>query len=291
MTDLKRSRINDALYEIHRDITADLSGKRLSQIALYSEQHFHRVFKQQTGESLHRYIRRTRLEQAANQLTFEAQRPIQEVAGKCGFASLSSFSQAFKTHFGLSPGVWRSMDQFQHSTNPPWLADKEIAAAYQRLKPLPLPQPELVNREPVKVAYLRHTGYGRGIRTAWQTLQAWALTEGRDFSGQLGLHHSNPAWVPLELCRYVACIKIDKPIRQRGLVNSLTVPGGLHAAFALKGKYGELLPWISKILEEWLPTSQFKIQTTPAFVHYRENHFLSKDETFDLTFYLPIGIE
>ncbi len=287
MKEQKRSRINDALYEIHKDITADLPVKKLADVALYSEAHFHRIFKDMVGESVHSYIRRTRLEQAANQLTFNPELAVQDVAEKCGFTSLSSFSRVFKEHFSLTPGAWRKRDQQPKAQ--PWLADREIAQGYQRIKSHAVPAPEFVDREPQRVAYVRHTGYGRSIRGAWQRLQGWAITEGRDASLQLGLHHSNPNWVALNECRYVACLGIDEPLLQRGSVNSLVIPGGVHAAFRLQGKYGELLPWISKITEEWLPASGLRAQVTPAFVRYHKNHFLNKEEVFDLIFYLPIG--
>jgi len=96
--------------------------------------------------------------------------------------------------------------------------------------------------------------------------------------------------VPLKQCRYVACLGIDEPMVRRDLVNSLEIPGGLHAAFELKGQYGELLPWMSKIFEEWLPASGLKMQTTPTFAEYHSNHFLVSDERFELTFYLPVSI-
>ena len=66
-------RINEVLSFIHRDITADLQAKKLAEIAAYSEQHFHRLFKQVVGEPVHQYVRRTRLETAANQLIFSPQ--------------------------------------------------------------------------------------------------------------------------------------------------------------------------------------------------------------------------
>jgi AraC family transcriptional regulator len=46
---------------------------------------------------------------------------------------------------------------------------------------------------------------------------------------------------------------------------------------------------LSKILEQWLPASGFKMKTTPAFVQYSKNQFLSEDQQFELTFYLPIS--
>jgi AraC family transcriptional regulator len=282
------SRINDVLYEIHRDISADLPAKKLAAIAAYSEQHFHRVFQKVVGESVHQYIRRTRLEQAANQLMFDPGSPVIDIANKCGFASLPSFTQAFKSNFALTPGQWRKQDT--KNQPPPYLADTDIATAYQRIQPQDLPIPQLVEKQEQYVAYVRHQGYGRSIRLAWQTLRAWAAAEQRPFTRQLGLHHSNPAWVPLQHCRYVACLGIDEPIVRRGVVNSLKIPGGLHAAFELKGKYGELLPWMSKILEEWLPSSGLKMQTTPTFVEYHRNHFLEADEYFELTVYLPVSL-
>lgn len=289
----QQSRINDALHEIHRDIAADLSGHRLAEVAAYSEQHFHRLFQQVVGESLNQYIRRTRLEQAANQLMFDRQSTVLEVAQKCGFQSLASFSHAFKKHFDATPGRWRATESPQGAgpyLQAPYLQDQEIADGYRRIADGQLPQPELLTLPPQTVAYVRHRGYGRSIRLAWQTLQAWAEMEGRPFEGQLGLHHSNPAWVALADCRYVACLSLDRPILRRGTINSMVIPGGLHAAFELSGKYGELLPWLSKILEQWLPSSGLKMQTTPAFVQYRRNQFLEPDERFELTFYLPVSL-
>ena len=170
-----------------------------------------------------------------------------------------------------------------------YLSDPELHEAYQRLAQVELPTAEIVNIPACHVAYVRHLGYGRSIRQSWQMLKAWAESEGRSVDVQIGLHHSNPALVPLEQCHYVACIGIDEPVIRRGRVNSVTIPGGLHATFAVQGKFGELLPRISKIWEEWLPQSGYVARTTPAFARYKKNQFLRTDDQFDLVFYLPIG--
>ena len=288
ITNQQISRINDVLYFIHQDISHELSAKQLASIAAYSEQHFHRLFKSVVGESVHQYILRTRMEFAANQLMFATNSTVLEIATKSGFSSVSSFSRAFKAIFALPPGKWRSSARQQQDK--PYLADKEIAACYQRLSHMEPPRCELVERPQRHVAYVRHQGYDRSIRNAWLTLKAWANIYQRDFSQQFGLHHSNPACVELSKCRYVACLAIDAPILRRGMVNSLTIPAGLHAVFKLQGRYGELLPQISNILEHWLPASGFKMLSTPAYVHYRKNQFLADDETFDLDFCLPVSL-
>ncbi len=282
------ARINDVLFHIHRDISADLTAASLARSAAWSEAHLHRVFARITGETVHGYVRRTRLEQAANQLTFDPATPVADIARKCGFSSPSSFTHAFSRMFGVTPGRWRRGGQTDKPE--PWRQDPEIAAAYARISGKSLPPVRLVTLAQRPVAYVRHRGYGRHIADAWQVLKAWADQENRSMAVQIGLHHSNPAWVPLAECRYVACIGIDRPVLRRGPVSSLTIPGGLHARVRFQGRYGELLPWIGKVFTQWLPRSGVKARTTPAFGRYHRNQFLESDERFDLDFHLPLEL-
>lgn len=135
------SRINDVLYFIHQDISRELSAKALADVAAYSEQHFHRVFKQVVGESIHQYIRRSRMEYAANQLMFDTRSSVLDIANKCGFSSVSSFSRAFKATFSMAPGEWRYHDL--HISDKPYLKDPEVAAGYHRVAKRTLPNRKL----------------------------------------------------------------------------------------------------------------------------------------------------
>jgi len=284
-----RSRINDVLYEIHRNIAADLSAQHLAKVAALSEQHFHRVFKTCVGEPVHHYIRRVRLEQAANQLMFDHTGSILSVALKCGFQSLSSFSQAFKAQHGTPPGQWRK--QHLEPLNPDFLRDPIIAAGYNVIKTRSLPRPDIVDISPVSVVSVRHRGYNAAIRESWQKLLAWAAVQGCRENVQYALYHSNPACVPLEECRYVACLAYEKPLLKRTLVNTLKIPGGLHARFSLQGRYGEFVPYMSRILTEWAPASGYTMSTTPAWTRYRKNQFIDADNEFDADLYIPLRIE
>ncbi len=293
------SRINDALHVIHKNIAADLTARHLADIAAYSEQHFHRVFKRVVGETVNVYIRRIRLEHAANQLMFDQNSRVVEIAEKCGFSSLSSFTRIFKSKFGTTPAQWRLVRRTQ--ARPPYLQDPEISAGYQRVANNIIASPTLQTLDELHVAYVRHKGYGRDIGQAWQILRLWAAAQQRAFGKpgsddlklpgqQIGLHHSNPEWVPLNDCQYVACLTIDRPILQRSLINTLTIPGGLHAVFELAGQYGDLLPLIGKIQNNWLPNSGYVMQTTPMLIHYRQNHLLGQTERFNVQLFIPISI-
>ncbi|WP_018915640.1 AraC family transcriptional regulator [Vreelandella zhanjiangensis] len=282
-----QNRINEVLFHIHRDISRPLSAKALADVAAYSEQHFHRLFKRVVGESIHQYIRRVRMEYAANQLMFDSHSSVLDIANRCGFSSASSFNKAFNSIFHCSPTTWRQQEQPSLEKN--YLKDPDVALGFQSIAGQALPSPRIIETPTRFVAYKRHHGYNRSIQEAWMTLIAWAKAEQRDTNRQYGLHHSNPAWVELEQCHYVACLEIDTPVSRHSIISQLVIPEGLHAVFHLTGKYGELLPQISQVFKTWLPTSKFKLRSTPGYVRYHKNQFLSEDETFDLEFYLPIS--
>ena len=56
--------------------------------------------------SIGRHLRQLRLEQACGLLRLGPQR-VSEVAEQCGFASIYSFSRAFRLAYGVSPLAYR----------------------------------------------------------------------------------------------------------------------------------------------------------------------------------------
>ncbi|HYX26393.1 MAG TPA: AraC family transcriptional regulator [Thermoanaerobaculia bacterium] len=81
---------------------------RLEEIAreLYvSPFHLCRLFKQETGMPMHRYVNRLRLREAMEQLTEGAD--LTELALSLGFAGHSHFTTAFRKEFGVPPSEVR----------------------------------------------------------------------------------------------------------------------------------------------------------------------------------------
>ena len=62
-----------------------------------------RLFKAQTGETVHAYIRQKRLLYAAR-LIREGE-PANRAASEAGFTDYSAFYRAFRQSFGVSPGA------------------------------------------------------------------------------------------------------------------------------------------------------------------------------------------
>ena len=69
--------------------------------------HLSRIFRRYLGVSVGDYVRRLRIEWAANELA-TGELPLADVAIGAGFVDQSHFTRAFKRHTGLTPGRFRS---------------------------------------------------------------------------------------------------------------------------------------------------------------------------------------
>ncbi len=271
-------RVNEVLQQIHLDIAKEHSVNTLSSLVSMSPFHFNRIFKDIVGESLHTYIRRVRLEHAANALIFNPNSSISEILIESGFISNSSFTHAFKEYFGVTPTKWREVD-----------IPKNISENINELNPLPL---EICYLEEKSVAYVRHKKYDKSIREAWLRLSQFCNLNGLDFSNlpMIGLHHSNPNIVKKEDCHYVACLELDssKKFYRNSEVGIMKIPKIFCAKFSLFGKYGDLMKYMDYIYYRWLPNSKYEKVHLPSIAYYHKNHFISSDEKFELDFYVPI---
>jgi len=89
----------------HR-VDAPVTIKELARTLGISQSHLRARFRASCGVSLGRHLRRLRLERACGLLRLTPDR-ITEVAAKCGFTSIYTFSRAFSAAFGKSPMDYR----------------------------------------------------------------------------------------------------------------------------------------------------------------------------------------
>lgn len=73
----------------------------------YSKYHLHRMFAETVGLTIHDYVRRRQLTEAAKLLVF-SDKPILEIALSAGYESQQSFTDSFKAMYKKSPGAYRA---------------------------------------------------------------------------------------------------------------------------------------------------------------------------------------
>ena len=90
-----------ALQYIGAHLSENLTVDQLAEQVHLSKYHFMRLFKQETGKTVHAYTMERRLIQATKQIRSGA--TVNEAAAACGFSDYSSFYRAFRNQFHASP--------------------------------------------------------------------------------------------------------------------------------------------------------------------------------------------
>ena len=91
---------------VREHLNQDLSLSQISVVTGYNPTYLSRLFKEQTGETLNRYISRKRMEYIA-QLMRDPRISMQQIMDAAGFATRSYFNQFVKKETGLTPKQYR----------------------------------------------------------------------------------------------------------------------------------------------------------------------------------------
>ncbi|EGQ9040323.1 helix-turn-helix domain-containing protein, partial [Vibrio parahaemolyticus] len=105
-------RLVPVIRYLEQHFNAPLNLLEVAALANLSPYHFHRTFKAVQGETLADFIRRLRLEAAADDL-FKSKQPVLNIALEYGFSSSQSLAKAFKQHYGVTPTAFRDCKNYQ----------------------------------------------------------------------------------------------------------------------------------------------------------------------------------
>ena len=274
---------NDIMYYIYKYVDTEINLDELSRNLNINKFHMLRIFKNEFGKNIYESIKSIRLQKASTLLLTNKNSTITKIASMCGYSSHSSFIKSFKEKFFMTPTSWKNNGYKNYIDN----ILKKSSSAKSSTADFSLLSPDIVKTEEIKAYYIRHQGYDKSIRKTWQKLQTWTLCNNITNFKQIGLHHDNPTIIPLNECNYIACINLENEFESTTLP-IFSIPEGIYAKFDFNGKYGDVLKFMNWVYFEWLIESGYETTTNPSYTVYHKNHFLSDDEEFTLSYYIPI---
>jgi AraC-like DNA-binding protein len=98
-------RIRLVIEYVLENLADKLTIDTLAKVACLSQTQFKKVFTQQLGLSVSKYVTKERMEKA-KALLMHTDYPIQIIAEQVGYADLSAFSRRFSQYYGLSPSAF-----------------------------------------------------------------------------------------------------------------------------------------------------------------------------------------
>jgi AraC family transcriptional regulator len=276
--------------DCHLDSNLDLAT--LADVAHFSAFHFHRLFRALLGEALGDYVRRRRLELAAVRLRAQTGVPVLSIALGVGFGSAEAFTRAFRARFGVAPTQWRKSKRSQVTRK----GDQERRAPHRKngasRKQESAMKVKLVDREPVSVAYLRHTGPpGPPIGAFWMRKVApWMEANNLMGRERFGISLDDPSVTKPELCRYDACVESPDGEVLAGDAQRRVIPGGKYASLAFEGTSAEIGAAWDALLRDWLPKSGLQLDSRPFFEHYPvDGRYDPKTGAFSCNICVPVA--
>jgi AraC-like DNA-binding protein len=102
---LAQERVEQVIFLLKQDLAEPPSLEELGKKIGCSHFYLSRIFSAQTGQTITQYLRRLRMEKAA-ELLRSGEFNVTEAALEVGYASPSHFSQAFHEAFGCCPGLY-----------------------------------------------------------------------------------------------------------------------------------------------------------------------------------------
>lgn len=103
--------IESVIEYIEEHLDGKLELETVANAVHYSKFHLHRLFTDTVGMTIHDYVGRRQLTEAAKLLVF-SDKPIIEIAFICGYESQQAFTTAFKSMYKIPPAEYREQKTF-----------------------------------------------------------------------------------------------------------------------------------------------------------------------------------
>jgi AraC family transcriptional regulator len=288
-------RINQVINYIGTYPEADLSLEALADIAHFSPFHFHRIFKDITGETLNHFVNRLRIERASLLLRSNPKLRVLDAALACGYDSAEGFSRAFKKQYGISPSKWdrnaplrnRKIGQVEGDF-PVYTVNELGQAGYEEKLCV-----EIFPLEAQRLAYLRIVdAYNNWelILDAHDRLISWYQAQGGKLSEAklYGMSLDDPDITPLEQYRFDWCIAIPEAWSLPDSINERYFPACEVAAVLGQGDLTVMDRTWQYLWRYWLPRSRYQPMNLPSMEIYRRLPLELGWTNYDIWCALPV---
>lgn len=264
-------RISKVIDYIEVNIDTKLRLNELADIAMFSKYHFHRIFKNSTGETLNDFIKRLRMIKAYRLLKIDKAITIKELTYSLGYNSIANFSRDFKDFHGLSPSEIKS----SYVVIEERVAKNNYTAFNMEYKGIEKIPDAFILFKKITTGYCTES-----ISKTFDDLYRMALNYNFKINQFVGIGYDDPDYTPANKCKYDACIVVNKDDIPKCIpCNSKNLKGGQYVVFYFEGYKNDISSAWDYIFKEWLLNSNYIPADRPHLEMYLHS------EQYELGFY------
>ncbi len=311
-------RINKAIDYIDDNLHEQIFLKDLANISCFSEFHFHRLFKELTGQPPGSFIKRLRMKKAIILLSGKKSLPISSISELCGYSTTSNFSKTFSDYYGTSPSTIKNSFHANNIKDYNALIHNDFADSklkekmnceslsryhnncrdlignelYDKILLNPDIQTEKVDS--LTYMYSRHFGSYNDKSLFQQMVKHFSyiqeVQKKHPSASKLAVFLDCPNFTPNMLCRCDAGITIPDGFDDYKLIGKRKIASGLYATLSLELplKLGRYI-WCF-LRAEWLVNTSYEVDDRPSFCEYTPIPDAPMSEKINIKFFMPVSI-
>lgn len=273
--------------ETHLEDTLDLDC--IARQVGYSKYHLHRMFVNLVGVTVHSYVQRRRLTEAARLLVF-TDKSIMEIALFAGYKTQQSFTVGFKSLFKCSPQAFRRKREFYP------LQLKFCVDGLNQLRGDMVLDIKITERDRLwLVGYTCNTRFGfRGIGKCWKQLHAkkQGIANRADMEFLIGLNDYS-SWTPKEdrqpaFDYYSAAEVTSSSGVPKGMVLK-ELPPSNYVVFRFRARNQDSLqPVADDIYKVWFPQATCQLNEAAQYDFAKYGEDTDEEGKSQIEYWVPI---
>lgn len=265
----------------------DINIQKVEEVCHYSYRNINRIFQALHQETIGKYIKRIRLEKAAQYLKYSDE-SVSDIAFEVGFEDIAAFSKAFKNKFKCSPTAFRNSSQSILELIRQSLEENNEGEREQ----ISFEIEYLPDFEFLSIEYRGAFGDNTAIEKTWNQLIKYAdknklLNEKTIYMSQIVDDNEISDSIH---SRYNLTIIPDKPINfePKGLFTIKKHQRHKYAKFIHRGSEKLLEETYNKIYAFWMVDVNLELADLPVlefYINYEDN---TPEEDLTLEIYIPV---
>ncbi len=265
----------------------DISIKDIEEVSYYSYRNINRIFLALHHETIGKYIKRIKLEKAAQYLKY-SDSSISDIAFEVGYSDIAAFSKAFKNQFHCNPTQFKQTQELKQQ-----ILQKAITQSLATPKPsLAFEIEELPNLEILYLTYQGSFEDINAIKKTWETLMLYTFKKKliNDDSIFLAEILDDNEITDQVHCRYNAGIVIEAPLKfePKGLFRTKTITPQKYAKFLHKGSHEDSLITYDYIYSNWLTEIPLELEDKPTLEFFLNDEQDTPQDQLLTEIYIPI---
>ncbi len=280
-------RYKKLLNYLDEQFKEDINIEKVEAVCHYSYRNINRIFQALQHETIGKYVKRLRLEKAAQYLKY-SDTSISDIAFDIGFEDVAAFSKAFKNKYNCSPSAFRNSGNSIRNINQQIISPTSEDG-----------QPKLS----FTIEYLPDFAYlsleYRGayedisaIHQTWEQLLAYAINKEiltDDTPVMAEILDDNEISESVH-CRFAPAIILQNPdvITPEGLFNIKEHKRQKYAKFIHPGSHASCMDTYNKIYAYWMTEVGLELEDLPTLEFYLNDESDTPAEELLTEIYIPV---